>query len=109
MLSLLLTLSCGEAPPQIEEKEDTSPILVNANTDYDMIQEEMRLVRTAERNRQAEQLQQMSIDIRKSRQQSDCILTYVKDQQQVPDGWDQPEFEEYERIGCKSLLPKIEN
>ena len=43
----------------------------------------------------------MTIDVRQSRQETDCILVYVEDKSSAPKTWQQPTFDQYERDGCK--------
>ena len=52
---------------------------------------------------------EMVRSIEKSKKDLECIQVFLMEQKEAPDTWQQPEFKEYEKEGCKPMYTEQKN
>tara|TARA_Y100001938_G_C7960664_1_gene364145 strand:- start:311 stop:613 length:303 start_codon:yes stop_codon:yes gene_type:complete len=83
---IFIGIGCGEPPTKKVLKHPRSPEYIS--------------VANKEREDSATQL---AIDVKQTRKDSDCIRSFVADQNMAPKEWDQPSFDDYEKNDCKEM------
>ena len=83
-----IIIGCGEPPEKRANKT-----LINVHAEHIK----------KEKLKNTDFVKQIAIDMKQTRDDSDCIRSFIADQSHAPKDWKQPSFEDYEKNGCKEI------